>query len=331
MALITCEECNRDMSDTLDACPHCGFKMKKKKEKPVKPEKVEKEKRLASNHSRCSKCGQDYWKGLSECPFCNAETGNEIDKNTPSGKKPSASNHTRCNVCGQDYWKGLTECPFCNPKQEKSDDKEKKSSGLLIVISIIAVLFFFGICTNENKTTETNSNPAVIKDNYKIGERGPAGGWIFYDKGNSKGGWRYLEAAPDDIKGRINWSNGKAVKLGIISSRIGSGKTNTAKLVKILGKGSYAAKLCTEYNGGNKNDWFLPSKDELNLMYKNLHLKVLGNFPGEIYWSSTEYNFERAWLQDFSIGIQDQGVKNIYEESLGDISGDTYIRAIRAF
>ncbi len=291
MALITCEECNRDMSDTLEACPHCGFKIKKKKEKPVKPEKVIKEKHLAANH-------------------------------------------LRCNTCNKDYWKGLTECPYCNPKQAE----KIKIKNLLIASGLTAILFVFAFFSNNNNHTttvtsnsSTNNNPAVIKDNYKIGERGPAGGWIFYDKGNSKGGWRYLEAAPDDIKGRINWSNGKAVKLGIISSRIGTGKINTAKLVKILGKGSYAAKLCTDYNVGNKNDWFLPSKDELNLMYKNLHLKGLGDFPGEIYWSSTEYNFERAWLQDFSIGIQDQGVKNIYEESLGDISGDTYIRPIRAF
>ncbi|GHV80826.1 hypothetical protein AGMMS49944_26170 [Spirochaetia bacterium] len=30
---------------------------------------------------------------------------------------------------------------------------------------------------------------------YKVGDTGPAGGLIFYDKGNSRGGWRYLEAA----------------------------------------------------------------------------------------------------------------------------------------
>lgn len=290
MALIKCKECNRDMSDTLDACPHCGFKIQKKQEEPVKPLKINKEKRLAPNHTRCIKCGEDYWKGLSECPFCNT--------------KQESSN---------------------------SNNNEKKSNGLIIAVSIISVFLLFAFFSNENKTTEVKNKPAVIKDHYNIGERGPSGGWIFYDKGNSNGGWRYLEAAPGDLQGRINWSNGRAVKLGITSSRIGSGKKNTSKLVQALGKGSYAAKLCTNYNGGNKNDWFLPSKEELNLMYKNLHLRGLGNFPGEIYWSSTEYNFERAWIQDFSTGMQYQGIKNIYEESLGDISVDTFIRPIRSF
>ena len=35
---------------------------------------------------------------------------------------------------------------------------------------------------------------------YTIGDTGPAGGIIFYDKGNKTDGWRYLEAAPADLK-----------------------------------------------------------------------------------------------------------------------------------
>jgi hypothetical protein len=31
---------------------------------------------------------------------------------------------------------------------------------------------------------------------YKVGDRSPAGGWVFCDKGNYADGWRYLEAAP---------------------------------------------------------------------------------------------------------------------------------------
>ena len=29
---------------------------------------------------------------------------------------------------------------------------------------------------------------------YKIRDRGPAGGYVFYDKGNASDGWQYLEA-----------------------------------------------------------------------------------------------------------------------------------------
>ena len=45
MALINCPECNKNISDTVDACPHCGFKLSNKiivtqeNEKTQKPTK----------------------------------------------------------------------------------------------------------------------------------------------------------------------------------------------------------------------------------------------------------------------------------------------------
>jgi len=39
---------------------------------------------------------------------------------------------------------------------------------------------------------------------YKIGDRGPAGGFVFYDKGDYSDGWRYLEVAPNDL-GEAEW------------------------------------------------------------------------------------------------------------------------------
>jgi len=40
-------------------------------------------------------------------------------------------------------------------------------------------------------TTVTEEN-----DTYALCDTGPAGGYIFYDKGYYSSGWRYLEAAP---------------------------------------------------------------------------------------------------------------------------------------
>ena len=47
-------------------------------------------------------------------------------------------------------------------------------------------------------TAASNESDKANKD-YKIGDVGPAGGYIFFDKGYYSDGWRYLEAAPSYI------------------------------------------------------------------------------------------------------------------------------------
>jgi hypothetical protein len=137
---------------------------------------------------------------------------------------------------------------------------------------------------------------------YAIGERGPAGGWVFYDKGSYSGGWRYLEAAPREA-GEAEW--GAKGNMAGTETRIGSGKRNTELIVatlKDLGESGKAAQLCAGYELSGYRDWFLPGRNELNLMYKNLKQKGRGNFKDGWYWSSSEYAADSAWLQDFSVG-----------------------------
>ena len=50
-------------------------------------------------------------------------------------------------------------------------------------------------------------------------------------------------------------------------------------------------------------DWRLPDKEELDMMYRNLHKKGLGNFALDYYWSSSEDSSYLAWSQYFTIGI----------------------------
>ena len=51
-------------------------------------------------------------------------------------------------------------------------------------------------------------------------------------------------------------------------------------------------------------DGRLPSAEELNLMYENLHLKGIGRFANDYYWSSSESNSNFAWIQNFDNGNQ---------------------------
>jgi hypothetical protein len=148
---------------------------------------------------------------------------------------------------------------------------------------------------------------------YKIGDKGPAGGWIFYDKGVFTNGWQYMEAAPKDI-GPAQWG-AMGTNVNGISTAVGTGKANTQRIVPALNQAGDdgAALLCSSLNINGHTGWFLPSKDELNMMYVNLKAKGLGGFGNSRYWSSSQGGGEdslwssssdQAWTQSFSDGSQ---------------------------
>jgi len=68
--------------------------------------------------------------------------------------------------------------------------------------------------------------------------------------------------------------------------------------------------------------WRLPTIHELNLLY--LEKESVGGFLGSDYphWSSTEYDADSAWYQDF-----DDGYVYVNDK----VSGSGLVRAVRAF
>ncbi len=173
---------------------------------------------------------------------------------------------------------------------------------------------------------------------YKIGDTGPAGGIVFYDKGYYSDGWRYLEAATADLGeyvfGYYRPNGGDDMFVGT-STAVGAGKPNTELLIEMMdieGKAysdssgtktvEYAARKCFDYESEGYSDWFLPSKEELNLMYTNLHKAGLGSFTALWYWSSSEYSGSGAWGQSFHSGGQGSDCSRIF---------NFYVRPVRAF
>jgi len=172
---------------------------------------------------------------------------------------------------------------------------------------------------NQRQAATPARQAAVV---YRIGDTGPAGGLIFYDKGNSIGGWRYLEAAPVDL-GPTNYiENPGSLPKNLYElwertyestgRAVGRGKYNSEFLMQIAqarGGFTWAVRLCDNYELGGYKDWFLPSRDELNFMYGNLYLKGLGGFRPEQYWSSTgwtdTWGSYRAWYINFDDGKHD--------------------------
>jgi len=163
-----------------------------------------------------------------------------------------------------------------------------------------------------------NSAPSTVVSastaDFAIGGTGQAGGLIFYDKGSYSGSpsWRYLEASRTNQSLGIDWGTTSA---GISTdTALGTGKANTDAIVTAFGIGSYAAKLCKDLTLGGYNDWFLPSKNEIDAI--NSNLPSIGYAD---YWSSSQYDSSRAW--------------SVYN-GVWSYSGITYlyfVRAVRSF
>ena len=156
-----------------------------------------------------------------------------------------------------------------------------------------------------------------------IGREGPAGGIIFYDKGSYSDGWRFLEAAPVNYEFLAEWGANTKDITGT-KTTIGAGKENTRIIVKYLntkGEKDKAAQRCVALNINGFNDWFLPSKYELDLLYNSIINKGLGDYSGTYYWSSSQNYSYYAWYQCFINGDQRSIYKNYNYK----------VRAIRTF
>ena len=163
----------------------------------------------------------------------------------------------------------------------------------------------------------------------KVGDIGPGGGIVFYDAGRTTAVGRYFEIAPKSCEGeRLPWrpaNNKKGVYLGrsaakmrVEAKQLGMGKINTDLIVQTISTGNYAAKFASDSVCGGKDDWFLPSKDELDIAFNRLaQNRVAGNdtpvggFNKGYYWTSTSYNDKTAWTQYFMDGQQFDRVQTL--------------------
>lgn len=180
-----------------------------------------------------------------------------------------------------------------------------------------------------------------------VGEIGPGGGIVFYDAGKTVSWGRYLEISPQSCEGvGLPWRVGKArvytnwdtaAKMRLIAKQVGMGKANTKVITQAFGIGSYAAQFAQDLTCNGKDDWFLPSKNELDLAYNNVAQNrdggkdsPLGGFNKGYYWTSTDYNNTTAWTQYFKDGQQFDRVQ-VLAANRQPPSNPFRVRAIRAF
>ena len=182
--------------------------------------------------------------------------------------------------------------------------QQKIHHGYFLLFIIFSILILNGSCKKKS------SEPAPeIGKTYK-------GGLVFYIDNSGLHG---LVAAPSDLGAGSAWGCIGAAINGADGTTIGTGNQNTIDITNNCQEAGNAAKLCSDFTLDGFSDWYLPSKDELNLMYQQR--STIGGFSKDTYWSSSEFSATHAWLQSFDTGAQ-YNTKKDYGTSL---------RAIRAF
>jgi hypothetical protein len=169
----------------------------------------------------------------------------------------------------------------------------------------------------------------LSKAEYAIGDTGPAGGLIFYENPNhATDGWRYLEAALYDQSSGAKWGCFRKAIAGARGTAVGTGRQNTLDMLAACSEPGTAADLCANLSLNGIRGWFLPSRDELALMYRNLKAAGAGDFrDGGVadnftYWTSSQQTADMAAHIDFAdLGRQHGDDKDFPRR----------VRAIRAF
>ncbi|WP_396210718.1 LamG-like jellyroll fold domain-containing protein, partial [Flavobacterium sp.] len=185
------------------------------------------------------------------------------------------------------------------------------------------------ICSGNNVSLTANSG-ITTSSRFNVGSIGPSGGYVFYDQGSVINGWRYLEAAPVD-NGSNNGIGCYCTAIPNTSTSIGAGLSNTSSWINsgCNTNGSWV-NTSTIYQANGNSGWFIPSKDEVNLMYTNLKLNNLGNFLNVQYWSSSPAPYGScgvnggAWVQNFQTG-------NFVSEYRSGFGGAGNLRLVRRF
>ncbi|MBR6198706.1 MAG: DUF1566 domain-containing protein [Spirochaetales bacterium] len=189
------------------------------------------------------------------------------------------------------------------------------------------------------KMIENVTKKVSVEGVYTIGERSPSGGIVFY---YSREGFNVYDAegnvvvahymeCSDVLSKSISWCSRKESASCCepkTETGFGYGKANTMKILTTnhaggaLSETNCAALLCSKYSTINTKtgDWWLPSKDELNLIYTNLKCKGYIS-DSSYFWSSSSYSNSTAWYQSFYSGDQNYDYKH----------GRGSVRAVRAF
>ncbi len=166
---------------------------------------------------------------------------------------------------------------------------------------------------------------------YKVGDFAHGGIVFWVDETGQHG----LVCAKTNQSSGIRWSAGTDTYTMAKGDGPKGGYLNTAIIISNQGYGdgaTYAARICNELKitegGITYGDWYLPSIEELNIMFDartTINTTALANGGSSLgnyfYWSSTEQSLNFTYYYSFSTDF------------IGYVAKSTsyYVRAVRAF
>ena len=192
-------------------------------------------------------------------------------------------------------------------------------------------------CNSAGKRDNRDSGSSVllVEENtkYKVGDFAQGGIVFWVDETGSRG----LVCAIEDQSPGTRWAY-RFIDTHVFGDGLFAGKENTAKIIAAQTAAGdydieYAARMCDELvitiDGLAYDDWYLPSRTEVNLMWQNRYVinrTAVSNggraFESDgLYWSSNERTDNLAWIQVFYSINQHYYFK----------SDRARVRAIRAF
>jgi hypothetical protein len=216
-------------------------------------------------------------------------------------------------------------CYSITPNPTISNDTTMNGTGIgaysdtLQSLTPLTTYYVRAYVTNSVGTSYGNEL-SFTTDSIRIGSN-YAGGIVFYLDSTGQHG---LVCAPSD-QGVYEWCEWATHSIAGTSINFGTGQVNTALIVSGSTLRPNAASVCDDLVLNAYSDWFLPSLEELQLIYFNLHLQNLGGFNGT-YWSSSQVAAPWAWAnaQDLSF--------NSGQIGYGQFNGSTrLVRAVRFF
>jgi uncharacterized protein (TIGR02145 family) len=228
------------------------------------------------------------------------------------------------------YW--WTSSEYIESKKTSNSDKKYASSRSMDYASgeVIADGAPFQFGYSVRCVRDTNKVDSSLM--HRVGEF--YGGGIIFRVDNT--GQHGLIVSLIDISSSSAWSNVLDAEVGSKTRYPQNGAEATIAIINQSKHKNSAAKLCADYinidyGTGVYDDWYLPGRGEFYDLYnsRNVVNKILENdgksetysLKSEAYWTSTEFNQERASIFSSLTG----------SSVIADKSKIFLVRAIRAF